>query len=205
MTDVQQAVVDGVPNSSYSLVLRVRLENRPGMLGRLTTTIGEAGGNIEAIDLVDVNRDSITRDMTVNAASDRHGDAIVKAIRGLAGIQVIHASDRTFLMHLGGKIEVVPRAPIKTRADLSMAYTPGVARVCEAIHQDPDKRYTLTIKKNTVAVVTDGTAVLGLGDIGPAAAMPVMEGKAMLFKEFGGVNAFPICLARKTLTRSSRR
>ena len=110
---------------------------------------------------------------------------------------MIHASDRTFLMHLGGKIEVVSKAPLKTRADFSMAYTPGVARVCEAIHQDPEKRFTLTIKKNTVAVVTDGTAVLGLGDIGPAAAMPVMEGKAMLFKEFGGVNAFPICLSTK--------
>ncbi len=197
MTDVQQIAIEGVPNSSYSLVLRVRLQNHPGMLGRLTTTIGEAGGNIEAIDLVDVNRDSITRDMTVNAASSRHGDAIVQAISSLDGIDVIHASDRTFLMHLGGKIEVVSKAPLKTRADLSMAYTPGVARVCEAIHQDPEKRFTLTIKKNTVAVVTDGTAVLGLGDIGPAAAMPVMEGKAMLFKEFGGVNAFPICLSTK--------
>jgi malate dehydrogenase (oxaloacetate-decarboxylating) len=197
VTDTQQIAIEGVPNSSYSLVLRIRLQNRPGMLGRLTTTIGEAGGNIEAIDLVDVNRDSITRDMTVNAASSSHGDAIVKAISGLDGIDVIHASDRTFLMHLGGKIEVVSKVPLKTRADLSMAYTPGVARVCEAIRQDPDKRFTLTIKKNTVAVVTDGTAVLGLGDIGPAAAMPVMEGKAMLFKEFGGVNAFPICLSTK--------
>ncbi|HEY2152226.1 MAG TPA: malic enzyme-like NAD(P)-binding protein, partial [Vicinamibacterales bacterium] len=196
-TDAQQIAIEGVPNSSYSLVLRIRLQNRPGMLGRLTTTIGEAGGNIEAIDLVEVNRDSITRDMTVNAASSSHGDAIVRAISGLDGIDVIHASDRTFLMHLGGKIEVVSKVPLKTRADLSMAYTPGVARVCEAIHQDPEKRFTLTIKKNTVAVVTDGTAVLGLGDIGPAAAMPVMEGKAMLFKEFGGVNAFPICLSTK--------
>jgi malate dehydrogenase (oxaloacetate-decarboxylating) len=197
VTDAQQIAIEGVPNSSYSLVLRIRLKNRPGMLGRLTTTIGEAGGNIEAIDLVEVNRDSITRDMTVNAASSSHGDAIVRAISGLDGIDVIHASDRTFLMHLGGKIEVVSKVPLKTRADLSMAYTPGVARVCEAIHQDPEKRFTLTIKKNTVAVVTDGTAVLGLGDIGPAAAMPVMEGKAMLFKEFGGVNAFPICLSTK--------
>jgi malate dehydrogenase (oxaloacetate-decarboxylating) len=113
------------------------------------------------------------------------------------GVEVVNVSDRTFLMHLGGKIEVVSKTPLKTRADLSMAYTPGVARVCEAIHRDPEKAFTLTIKRNTVAVVSDGTAVLGLGDIGPAAAMPVMEGKAMLFKEFAGIDAFPICLSTK--------
>jgi malate dehydrogenase (oxaloacetate-decarboxylating) len=121
----------------------------------------------------------------------------VNAVKEIDGIEVVQVSDRTFLMHIGGKIEVVSKMPLKTRADLSMAYTPGVARVCEAIHQDPEKVFNLTIKKNTVAIVTDGTAVLGLGDIGPAAAMPVMEGKAMLFKEFGGVNAFPICLNTK--------
>ena len=121
----------------------------------------------------------------------------MRAISSVDGVEVVHVSDRTFLMHLGGKIEVVSKMPLKTRADLSMAYTPGVARVCEAIHQDPEKAFALTIKKNTVAVVSDGTAVLGLGDIGPAAAMPVMEGKAMLFKEFGGVDAFPICLDTK--------
>ena len=179
---------------SYSLSLRIRLANRPGVLGGLTTMIGRAGGNIEAIDTVDVSRDFITRDITVDAASDAHGETIVEMIRHVEGIEVVHVSDRTFLMHLGGKIEVVSKTPLKTRADLSMAYTPGVARVCEAIRRDPEKVFTLTIKKNTVAIVSDGTAVLGLGDIGPAAAMPVMEGKAMLFKEFGGVDAFPICL-----------
>src|SRR5205814_2450186 len=137
------------------------------------------------------------RDLTVNAGSADHGAAIVEAARHVDGVEVINVSDRVFLMHLGGKIEVVSKAPLKTRADLSMAYTPGVARICEAIQNDPEKAFTLTIKKNTVAVVTDGTAVLGLGDIGPAAALPVMEGKAMLFKEFGGVNAFPICLNTK--------
>jgi malate dehydrogenase (oxaloacetate-decarboxylating) len=163
----------------------------------VATAIGKAGGDIGAIDIVSVGRDYIIRDITVNTISSEHEDRIVAAVEAIDGIEVLQVSDRTFLMHLGGKIEVVSRMPLKTRADLSMAYTPGVARVCEAIHQDPEKAFTLTIKKNTVAVVTDGTAVLGLGDIGPAAAMPVMEGKAMLFKEFGGVNAFPICLNTK--------
>jgi len=176
-TEQQILAPEGAPSPSYSLALRIKLSNKPGTLGRLTTTIGQAGGNIEAIDIVEAGRDSITRDITVNAASDKHGETIVDAVRQVAGIQVVNVSDRTFLMHLGGKIEVVSKTPLKTRADLSMAYTPGVARVCEAIHKDPEKVFTLTIKKNTVAVVTDGTAVLGLGDIGPAAAMPVMEGR----------------------------
>ena len=197
MKDIQQIAMESATSPSYSLALRIKLTNRPGILGRLTTTIGQAGGNIEAIDVVDVSRDFITRDVTVNAVSETHGAAIVEVVQKVEGIQVIHVSDRTFLMHLGGKIEVVSKTPLKTRADLSMAYTPGVARVCEAIRQDPDKVFTLTIKKNMVAVVSDGTAVLGLGDIGPAAAMPVMEGKVMLFKEFGGVDAFPICLSTK--------
>jgi malate dehydrogenase (oxaloacetate-decarboxylating) len=179
------------------LTLRVKLSARAGTLGELTIAIGHAGGDIGAIDIVSVGRDTIIRDLTVNAASADHGKAIVEAARHVDGVEVINVSDRVFLMHLGGKIEVVSKAPLKTRADLSMAYTPGVARVCEAIARDPEKAFTLTIKKNTVAVVTDGTAVLGLGDIGPAAALPVMEGKAMLFKEFAGVDAFPICLSTK--------
>jgi malate dehydrogenase (oxaloacetate-decarboxylating) len=189
--------MEHTPSASYSLTLRVKLASRSGMLGELTTAIGRAGGDIGAIDIVSVIADSVIRDISVNAASSEHGKLIVDAVRDVDGLEVINVSDRTFLMHLGGKIEVVSKTPLKTRADLSMAYTPGVARVCEAIHQDPEKAFTLTIKKNTVAVVTDGTAVLGLGDIGPAAAMPVMEGKAMLFKEFGGVDAFPICLSTK--------
>jgi len=171
--------------------------NRPGSLGRVTTAIGRARGDIGAVDIVHVDRGVLTRDITVNASSVEHGEQIVRAISGVDGVEVIHVSDRTFLMHLGGKIEIVSKVPLKTRADLSMAYTPGVARVCDAIHQDPDKVFALTIKKNTVAVISDGTAVLGLGDIGPAAAMPVMEGKAMLFKEFAGIDAFPICLDTK--------
>ncbi|MGI8567311.1 MAG: malic enzyme-like NAD(P)-binding protein [Pyrinomonadaceae bacterium] len=189
--------MQSTPSASYSQTLRVKLTNRAGMLGELTTAIGRAGGDIGAVDIVSVGRDFLVRDLTVNAASSEHGADIVQAVRDVDGVEVINVSDRTFLMHLGGKIEVVSKSPLKTRADLSMAYTPGVARVCEAIHRDPEKAFTLTIKKNTVAVVTDGTAVLGLGDIGPAAAMPVMEGKAMLFKEFAGVDAFPICLSTK--------
>lgn len=185
------------PNASYSLTLRVKIHNLPGKLGEITTAIGRASGDIGAIDIVSVGKDFLIRDITVNAYSEQHDQEIIKAVRAIDGVEVINASDKTFLMHLGGKIETVSKMPLKTRADLSMAYTPGVARVCEAIHKDPEKAFTLTIKKNTVAVVSDGTAVLGLGNIGPAAAMPVMEGKCQLFKEFGGVDAFPICLDTK--------
>jgi malate dehydrogenase (oxaloacetate-decarboxylating) len=185
------------PNASYSLTLRVKIHNKPGQLGKITTQIGGAGGDIEGIDIVSVGRDFLVRDITVNAASETQDEEIVRAVSDIDGVEVMNVSDRTFLMHLGGKIETVSKIPLKTRSDLSMAYTPGVARVCEAIHKDPEKVFNLTIKKNTVAVVSDGTAVLGLGDIGPAAAMPVMEGKAQLFKEFGGVDAFPICLNTK--------
>ena len=189
--------MQSTPSASYSLTLRIRLPNRPGTLGEVTTAIGVAGGDIGAIDIVSVNRDATVRDITVNARSSEHEDEITRIVQSIDGVEVVNVSDRTFLMHLGGKIEIKSKQPLKTRADLAMAYTPGVARVCTAIHEDPEKAYTLTIKRNTVAVVTDGTAVLGLGDIGPAAAMPVMEGKAMLFKEFANVDAFPICLTTK--------
>ena len=185
------------PNASYSLTLRIKIHNRPGKLGEITTAIGRAGGDIEAVDIVSVGKDFLIRDITVNAYSEKHDEEIVTAVNAIDGVEVVQTSDRTFLIHIGGKIETVSKIPLKTRSDLSMAYTPGVARVCEAIAKDPEKAYTLTIKKNTVAVVSDGTAVLGLGDIGPAAAMPVMEGKCQLFKEFGGVDAFPICLDTK--------
>jgi malate dehydrogenase (oxaloacetate-decarboxylating) len=167
------------------------------MLGKVTSAIGKAGGDIGAIDLVEVGKTTITRDLTFKARDERHAQQVIDRIRAVPGVRVVNASDRTFLMHLGGKIEVRGKVPVKTRDDLSMAYTPGVARVCLAIHQDPDKAYALTIKQNCVAVVTDGSAVLGLGDIGPAAAQPVMEGKALLFKELAGVDAFPLCLATK--------
>lgn len=185
------------PNASYSVTLRIKIHNRPGKLGEITTAIGRAGGDIEAVDIASVGKDFLIRDITVNASSESHDQEIVEAVKAIDGVEVINVSDRTFLMHIGGKIEIASKMQLKTRSDLSMAYTPGVARVCEAIAKDPEKAYNLTIKKNTVAVVSDGTAVLGLGDIGPAAAMPVMEGKCQLFKEFGGVDAFPICLNTK--------
>jgi len=185
------------PSASFSATLRVRLENQPGTFARLAETIGEAGGLLGAIDLVRVERGTKIRDVTVLAADAEQMERIAAVVHDLEGIEVINASDRTFLMHLGGKIEIALKSPLKTRDDLSMAYTPGVARVSSAIADDPAKVWNLTIKQNTVAVVSDGTAVLGLGDIGPEGALPVMEGKAMLFKEFGGVDAFPICLATK--------
>ena len=185
------------PSASYSLTVRLEIVNKPGMLGRVTSAIGKAGGDIGAIDLVVVGKSTITRDITFKASDESHGQQVVDAIRAVQGVKVGNVSDRTFLMHLGGKIEVRGKMSVKTRDDLSMAYTPGVARVCMAIHADPEKAYALTIKQNAVAVVTDGTAVLGLGDIGPSAAQPVMEGKALIFKEFAGVDAFPVCLATK--------
>jgi malate dehydrogenase (oxaloacetate-decarboxylating) len=183
------------PSASFSAALRVHLDNEPGSFARLASAIGEAGGLLGAIDLVRVEHGKKVRDVTVLADDEAHIQRIVEAVRAVNGIEVEHVSDRTFLLHLGGKLEVTPKTPLKTRDDLSMAYTPGVARVCRAIADEPEKVWNLTIKHNSVAVVTDGTAVLGLGDIGPEAALPVMEGKAILFKEFGGIDAYPICLA----------
>ena len=167
----------------------------PGTLGRLTTAIGNEGGDIGAIDIVRAGGGKMVRDLTVEARDEAHADAIVACVRTLEGVNVLHVTDRTFLVHLGGKIEVVNRMPVKSRDDLSMIYTPGVARVCKAIQDDPLKQWTLTIKRHTIAVVTDGSAVLQLGNIGPAAAQPVMEGKCMIFKAFADLDAFPICLA----------
>lgn len=183
------------PSASYSLTLRLKIQNLPGMLGRVTSRIGEVGGDIGAIDINGFEADSIVRDITVNVRDSEHGEELVRSLNSLDGITVVNVSDRTFLMHLGGKIRVTNKVPLATRDDLSMAYTPGVARVCMAIANEPENAYKLTIKRNSVAVVTDGTAVLGLGNIGPEAALPVMEGKAMLFKEFGKIDAYPICLA----------
>ena len=182
------------PTAAYSIRLRVRLDNRPGTLGRLATAIGEVGGNITAIAGFDVRGSHLDEDVLVNCSSEDHIERVTDAVRAVDGIELVDVHDRTFQMHEGGKIEVLARMPVADRDDLSMAYTPGVARVCTAIQEQPALVHSLTIKKNTVAIVTDGTAVLGLGDIGPAGALPVMEGKALLFKSFAGVDAFPICL-----------
>lgn len=164
------------------------------MLAEVTSVIGEHGGNIGAIDIVRADEERLIRDITINARSDSHARNIVEHVRDVDGVQVVNVSDRTFLLHLGGKLEVESKTPIRTRDQLSMAYTPGVARVSEAIDEDPMDAHRLTIKSNTVAVVTDGSAVLGLGDIGASAAIPVMEGKAQLLKEFADVNGIPISL-----------
>jgi len=164
------------------------------MLGKVASAIGDAGGTIGAVDLVKVELDHTIRDITVETGDASDWPRLTAAVDAVPGARVLDTTDRTFLLHAGGKIELRNKSPVKTRDDLSMAYTPGVARVCRAIFEDPDKAFQYTIKRNMVAVVSDGTAVLGLGDIGPCAAMPVMEGKAMLFKEFGGVDAFPVCL-----------
>jgi malate dehydrogenase (oxaloacetate-decarboxylating) len=170
------------------------MDNRPGSLGRLATAIGEAGGNISALGGFDVRGPVLEEDLVVNCRDEGHIEQVRYAVDGLDGVEVLEMLDRTYLMHDGGKIEVLARMPVNDRDDLSMAYTPGVARVCNTIAKDPDRVHDLTIKKNMVAIVTDGTAVLGLGDIGPEAALPVMEGKALLFKHFAGVDGFPICL-----------
>lgn len=179
---------------AYTLTVRCQIDNRPGMLGRLTTRIGEVGGDIGAIDIVRAERTLLVRDLTIRVQDEQHGEALVAAITGLSGVQVLQVSDRVFLTHLGGKLAVQSKVPLKTRDDLSLAYTPGVARVCQAIADDLDKQFALTWKSNSVAVVSDGSAILGLGNLGPEAAMPVMEGKAILFKELADIDAIPICL-----------
>lgn len=183
------------PNSSYGLTLCLKLPNRAGMLAQVTQAIGEAGGNLDNMTMLERTRQSVMREITVDAASKEHAEAIVAAVRGLSLIELLKVEDRTFQLHDGGKIEVVSKVPVRNQDDLAMAYTPGVGRVCQAIAADPERVYDLTIKRNTVAIVTDGSAVLGLGNLGPEGALPVMEGKALLFKEFAGLDAFPICLA----------
>jgi malate dehydrogenase (oxaloacetate-decarboxylating) len=186
------------PSAQFSLTMRVALPSRPhGVLGKVTAAITRAGGSIVAVDTVDAKGDRTIREITVECGSAEHRGKVISAVQSIKTAEVVEITDRTFEVHRGGKIHTGLNIPLKSRDDLSMAYTPGVARVCTAIAENRQKAFKYTIKANTVAVVSDGTAVLGLGDIGPEAAMPVMEGKAMLFKEFGDVDAFPICLATK--------
>jgi malate dehydrogenase (oxaloacetate-decarboxylating) len=182
---------------SYSITIRVEIDNRIGMFAKIATAISNAGGDLGSVDIVRTEKGKIIRDVTVNAHDEKHEQTIVKAIRTVAGIKVLRTMDRTFFAHEGGKIEIRNKLPVRDRNDLSKVYTPGVARVCMDIHDHKEHAYRYTMKGNSVAVVSDGTAVLGLGDIGPEAALPVMEGKAMIFKEFANIDAFPIVLATK--------
>ncbi|MFM7546425.1 MAG: malic enzyme-like NAD(P)-binding protein [Synechococcales cyanobacterium] len=183
------------PNPSFSLTMRLQVPNRPGMLASVTQAISALGGNLGQIDLVEQTRQISIRDITVDASSTEHGEILLEAVRSLPDINLIEVYDRTFNLHRGGKIEVKSKISLSRQSDLAMAYTPGVGRICMEIAAHPRQVYNLTVKQNMVAIVTDGSAVLGLGNLGPEAALPVMEGKAMLFKEFAGVDAFPICLA----------
>lgn len=182
------------PGVAYSITVRSEYPNDPGMLGKITSAIGDAGGSAMGVDVVQTSKGSMVRDFTVNTSGHEHAIEVVDAIKAVPSVKVRSVSDQTFLLHVGGKIEMSSRVPVTTRDDMSKAYTPGVGRVCMAIHEDPDAVWALTGKGNTIAVVSDGSAVLGLGDIGAAASLPVMEGKALLFKEFGGVDAWPVVL-----------
>jgi malate dehydrogenase (oxaloacetate-decarboxylating) len=181
----------------YSVQIRIEIDNIIGKFAQIATALGVAGGNLGAVDIVRVERGKIVRDITVDARDAQHEKELVRTIKAVGGVKVLRIMDRTFTSHEGGKIEIRSKVPIRDRNDLSQVYTPGVARVCMHIHDRPEHVYRYTIKRNTVAIITDGTAVLGLGDIGPEAAMPVMEGKAMIFKEFADIDAFPIALRTK--------
>jgi malate dehydrogenase (oxaloacetate-decarboxylating) len=187
------------PAIGTSLIIRVETQNSPNAFASLASAIGDAGGSVSAVDTHTVGRTTTVRDVTINVASDAVGAAVQAAIEAQDGARIISVSDSIFLAHLGGKIHIEPNIPVRTRADLSTVYTPGVARVSMAVAEDPSKAFQLTIKRNTVAVISDGTAVLGLGDIGPLGALPVMEGKCMLFKQFAGIDAFPITLDTKNV------
>ncbi|MBV8579640.1 MAG: NAD-dependent malic enzyme [Candidatus Eremiobacteraeota bacterium] len=187
------------PSIGTQLVIRLETPNTPGSFGVLASAIGDAGGMVGAVDTRTVGKTTIVRDVTVNVSSELVGDRVLQSIGAIDGVRIVNVSDSTFLAHLGGKIRTGITRPVKTRQDLSTVYTPGVARVSSAIAKEPNKAYALTIKRNTICVLTDGTAVLGLGDIGPYGAAPVMEGKCMLFKQFADIDAFPICLDTKSV------
>jgi len=187
-------VTTRLPSAGFSITIRIAVTADASSIGRLTTCVGEAGAIVTALDVVDSDPTRVLVDLTCDTADSSHADQVVKQLEAQDGVDVRKVSDRTFLLHLGGKIEVNSKVALRNRDELSRAYTPGVARVCMAIAENPADARRLTIKRNTVAVVSDGSAVLGLGNIGPAAAMPVMEGKAALFKRFGGVDAWPVVL-----------
>jgi len=182
------------PSAGNTLTLLVSWDHVPGMLGKLTSALGATGALVDSIDIIDHQDDLIIRQIQVETRGEAHGLEVAEAARSVSGVELLSVSDRVFDRHRGGKIEVTPKFPVLTRGDLSMAYTPGVGRVCTKIAEQPELVWDYTIKSNSVAVLTDGTAILGLGDLGPEAAMPVMEGKAMLFKQLAGVDAYPVCV-----------
>ncbi len=188
-------MIDQEPYADYRMTVRVEIPNLPGQFARIATLLAEEGANLGAIDIVEARRDKLVRDITFDTQSETQAERVLKRLQALPGLHVRSASDRIFLLHLGGKIHTRSKVPLKTRNTLSMAYTPGVARVSRAIAQDKSKVFAFTSKANSVAVVSDGSAILGLGNLGPEAALPVMEGKAMLFKEFADIDAWPLCLA----------
>ncbi len=185
---------DGGPYSNYRMAVRLELTQRPGVFAQLATALAEEGASVGAVDLISATKKTVVRDVTFDAQSEEHGERVLKRLSQLPDVQVVAASDNIFMMHLGGKIRVDSKFPIKTRNTLSMIYTPGVGRVVKAIAQDREKAYTFTSKQNSIAVVTDGSAILGLGNLGPEAALPVMEGKVMLLQQFANIDAWPICL-----------
>ncbi len=187
-------MVNLTPNPSYSITLRIKAPNRTGMLATITQAIANVGGSLGQVSLISSSLKSIEREFVIDAASSNQAEEITQAVKSLNDVEILKVYDRTFDLHRGGKIHITSQIPLTSQSDLAMAYTPGVGRVCQAIAEDPEKVYSLTIKRNTVAIVTDGSAVLGLGNLGAEAALPVMEGKAMLFKEFANIDAFPICL-----------
>ena len=187
-------MVDLNPSASFSLKIELEIPNRPGALASIMSTIASVGGSLGDIVLLQRNLKYTQRELTIDASSTEQGDKIIEAVKSLPSVKILSYDDRTFAIHQGGKISVESKLPLHSQSDLAMAYTPGVGRICRAIAEDPEQVYNLTIKSNTVAVVTDGSAVLGLGNLGAAASLPVMEGKALLFKEFAGIDAFPIAL-----------
>lgn len=183
------------PYCDYRMTVRLEIPNQPGQFARIAAALAEEGANLGAIDIVEARRDRMVRDITFDATSEAHAERVLQRLKGMPQLHVRSASDQLFLLHLGGKIHTLPKVPVRTRNTLAMAYTPGVARVSQAIASDKNKVFAFTSKANSVAVVSDGSAILGLGNLGPEAALPVMEGKAMLLKEFADIDSWPLCLA----------
>ena len=199
---VQKAAHLMRPSPSYSMTLRIEYGNAVGMMGRITSVIGEAGGDVGAIDIVSGTRETTTRDITFSAADYEHGQAIIAAVRNVEGVDIVQVSDRVFLLHIGGKLDITPKVPLKTRDDLSMAYTPGVARIAQAIAEEPGDAYNLTIKKNCVAVISDGSALLGLGTSARWRRFQSWKARRCCLKNSRASTRFLCALMCKTTTNS---